>query len=65
MGTAVTIQPPKRRDPVRSKLLLSSLLFMGLGHIIYLKQYVKGLFLQQLKLPSSHFFPRYLWRWRI
>ncbi|MGB3986275.1 MAG: sugar ABC transporter permease, partial [Limnochordia bacterium] len=58
MGTAVTIQPPKRRDPVRSKLLLSSLLFMGLGHIIYLKQYVKGLFFAAVEITFLAFLPK-------
>jgi arabinogalactan oligomer/maltooligosaccharide transport system permease protein len=58
MGTAVTIQPPKRRDPVRSKLLLSSLLFMGLGHIIYLKQYVKGLFFAAVEITFLVFLPK-------
>ena len=58
MGTAVTIQPPKRRDPVRSKLVLSSLLFMGLGHIIYLKQYVKGLFFAAVEITFLAFLPK-------
>lgn len=28
----------------RKKVLISSILFMGLGHILYLKEYIKGLF---------------------
>src|SRR5690554_2666943 len=32
------------KDNDRKKVLISSILFMGLGHILYLKQYLKGLF---------------------
>ena len=38
--------------------MLSSLLFMGLGHIIYLKQYVKGLFFAAVEITFLAFLPK-------
>ena len=32
------------KDNQRTKVLISSILFMGLGHLLYLKQYLKGCF---------------------
>lgn len=34
----------------KKKILIASVLFMGLGHIVYLKQYVKGIFYALIEL---------------
>lgn len=49
----------KDDDSSRKKLLIASVLFMGLGHMVYLKQYIKGLifalieFIMLLMLPMT------------
>lgn len=35
----------KAEGSARKKVMMTSILFMGLGHIIYLKEYLKGIFL--------------------
>ncbi len=42
----------------RTKLLISSLLFMGLGHILYLKQYLKGLIYATVEVIALILFPK-------
>jgi arabinogalactan oligomer/maltooligosaccharide transport system permease protein len=42
----------------RRRVLYVSLLFMGLGHIVYLKQYVKGLLFAALEIITIAFSPR-------
>lgn len=36
----------KRDGSSKKKILITSIVFMGLSHIIWLKQYVKGAFLR-------------------
>lgn len=43
--------------PGKEKLLLSSLLFMGLGHILWLKQYVKGVLFALVECAFLVFLP--------
>lgn len=57
MVTSVNMQPKEKE---RSKVLLSALLFMGLGHILYLKQYVKGLFYAAIEILGLVYLPRIL-----
>lgn len=42
----------------RSKVLIASLAFMGLGHIIYLKQYLKGALFALIEIVMIIFSPR-------
>jgi arabinogalactan oligomer/maltooligosaccharide transport system permease protein len=42
----------------RSKILITSLVFMGLGHIIFLKQYFKGILLALIEIVMIIFSPR-------
>ncbi|QEH68118.1 sugar ABC transporter permease [Cellulosilyticum sp. ST5] len=41
----------------RKKVLLTSILFMGLGHIVYLKEYIKGAFYALIELMMLAFSP--------
>jgi arabinogalactan oligomer/maltooligosaccharide transport system permease protein len=54
--------PEKKRDVImdadRSKVLIASLAFMGLGHIIFLKQYLKGMLLALIEIVMIIFSPR-------
>jgi arabinogalactan oligomer/maltooligosaccharide transport system permease protein len=45
-------------DTGRSKVLIASLAFMGLGHIIFLKQYLKGMLLALIEIGMILFSPR-------
>jgi arabinogalactan oligomer/maltooligosaccharide transport system permease protein len=45
-------------DTDRSKVLIASLVFMGLGHIIFLKQYFKGILLALIEVVMIIFSPR-------
>jgi arabinogalactan oligomer/maltooligosaccharide transport system permease protein len=42
----------------RSKVLIASLVFMGLGHIIFLKQYLKGILFALVEIGMILFSPR-------
>lgn len=42
----------------KKKILISSILFMGLGHILYLKQYVKGAFFALIEILVLVFSPQ-------
>lgn len=44
-------------DSSRKKVLLTSILFMGLGHIVYLKEYIKGAFYALLEIIMLAFSP--------
>lgn len=41
----------------RKKLLIASILFMGLGHMVYLKQYIKGLLFALIELVTLIMLP--------
>ena len=41
----------------RKKVLLTSILFMGLGHIVHLKEYIKGAFYVLIELLMLAFSP--------
>jgi arabinogalactan oligomer/maltooligosaccharide transport system permease protein len=45
-------------DNNRSRVLIASLAFMGLGHIIFLKQYLKGVLLALIEIVMIIFSPR-------
>jgi arabinogalactan oligomer/maltooligosaccharide transport system permease protein len=45
-------------DSDRFKVLITSLVFMGLGHIIFLKQYLKGILLALIEVVMIIFSPR-------
>lgn len=45
-------------DAERSKVLIASLAFMGLGHIIFLKQYLKGILFALIEIVMILFSPR-------
>ncbi len=47
-----------RADPVRHKIKWTSILFMGLGHLIHLKQYVKGVLFALIEILFIVFLPR-------
>jgi arabinogalactan oligomer/maltooligosaccharide transport system permease protein len=49
---------PHNADAGRSKVLIASLAFMGLGHIIFLKQYLKGILLALVEIGMIVFSPR-------
>ncbi len=55
MAISVKLQP---QDNERKKVLISSILFMGLGHILYLKQYLKGLFYASIEIIVLIFLPK-------
>jgi len=42
----------------KNKILLTSILFMGLGHIIYLKQYVKGIIYAAIEVLMLYMLPK-------
>lgn len=46
------------KDNQRTKVLISSILFMGLGHLLYLKQYLKGCFYAVIEGIFLFFMPR-------
>lgn len=46
------------KDNERKKVIISSLLFMGLGHILYLKQYLKGLLYASVEVLVLVFLPK-------
>ncbi|MDR3123259.1 MAG: sugar ABC transporter permease [Treponema sp.] len=46
------------RDRERPKVLIASLAFMGLGHIIFLKQYLKGILLALIEVVMIVLSPR-------
>jgi arabinogalactan oligomer/maltooligosaccharide transport system permease protein len=45
-------------DPERSKVLIASLVFMGLGHIVFLKQYLKGILFALIEIVMIALSPR-------
>ena len=55
METSLRLQT---KDSERNKVLISSILFMGLGHILYLKQYLKGLFFAAVEVAFLVFLPK-------
>lgn len=55
METSIRI---KGKDTGRKKVLVSALLFMGLGHLLYLKQYLKGLFYASCEVLFLIFLPK-------
>ncbi|MGN0641522.1 MAG: hypothetical protein ACI4JJ_00100, partial [Huintestinicola sp.] len=42
----------------KKKILITSILFMGLSHIIWLKQYVKGIFFALIEIAMLIFSPK-------
>lgn len=44
--------------PSRTKVLITSLLFMGLAHLLYLKQYIKGAIFASIEVLFFIFLPR-------
>lgn len=50
METSISLEPKPADAGGRKKVLIASIVFMGLGHILYLKQYLKGFFLPLLRL---------------
>ncbi len=42
----------------KNKILISSILFMGLGHLLFLKQYVKGIFFGVIEIVFLIFSPQ-------
>lgn len=54
MATSLQVQS---RDGERNKVLISSILFMGLGHILFLKQYLKGFFFAAIEVLVLVFSP--------
>jgi arabinogalactan oligomer/maltooligosaccharide transport system permease protein len=47
-----------KHNPERQQVLITSLLFMGLGHIVYLKEYVKGAIFALIEVIALIFSPR-------
>ena len=58
MGASISIKPQQRRDSTKNKVLISSILFMGLGHVLYLKQYLKGLFFAAIEVVFIAYLPK-------
>lgn len=44
----------------KKKILISSLVFMGLAHMIYLKEYIKGIFFAMIEIVTLVFLPKIL-----
>jgi len=58
LGASISIKPQQRRDSTKNKVLISSILFMGLGHVLYLKQYLKGLFFAAIEVVFIAYLPK-------
>lgn len=48
----------ERDGSSKKKILITSIIFMGLSHIIWLKQYVKGAFFALIKVLMLIFSPK-------
>ena len=56
----VAILPHKQmRIPTRTQVLVSAILFMGLGHILFLRQYVKGALFAAIQIVYLVFSPMF------
>lgn len=58
METSISLEPKPADAGGRKKVLIASIVFMGLGHILYLKQYLKGFFLATVEAVFIAFLPR-------
>ncbi|MGB4163690.1 MAG: sugar ABC transporter permease, partial [Bacillota bacterium] len=58
METSISLEPKPADAGGRKKVLIASIVFMGLGHILYLKQYLKGFFLAAVEAVFIAFLPR-------
>ncbi|MFB5067827.1 MAG: carbohydrate ABC transporter permease [Candidatus Wallacebacter cryptica] len=58
MATSINLKPQAAAEDSRKKVLISSILFMGLGHILFLKQYIKGLFYAAVEVVFLVFLPK-------
>lgn len=58
METSINLQPGSTDADGRKKVLITSIVFMGLGHILYLKQYVKGVFFSAAEAVFIAFLPK-------
>jgi arabinogalactan oligomer/maltooligosaccharide transport system permease protein len=58
METSISVQPTPADAVGRKKVLIASILFMGLGHIVFLKQYLKGIFFAALEAVFVAILPR-------
>ena len=59
--TVATLTKDQPKIPSRKQVLIASILFMGLGHIIFLRQYVKGALFAGLQILYLVFAPMFYW----
>ena len=55
MGTSLATDGSDKK-----KVMLTSILFMGLGHIVHLKQWVKGIFFAVIEVIFLCFIPLFI-----